>query len=106
VDALEAEIKSFTHGAVYQYRGKLDDPIDYPGMQAHAHTFFKMTCRIKSSLRQLDIPSGIFGAGGCTLCGQCPCPVAKCPHPGDMTIPLEACGINVSSCARFADWDI
>ncbi|MDR1654588.1 MAG: DUF2284 domain-containing protein [Treponema sp.] len=92
------KINMYTKALVFTSKCDLEDSFDFEGMQKgrEAHNF--LTAEIHE---RLGAGYPVYGAGGCSVCGQCSYP-EPCPFPAKAVSSIEAAGINVTTLSRSA----
>ena len=114
----EKIIHGFKHGMLLQTTGRLEDPLDYQGMEKAGKDHNSHLLRFQSALFDFfnDNASGsknapalpgnrqrsflLLGAGPCTICETCTYPAAPCRFPDKMIISMEAMGLVVSEACK------
>ena len=102
IDALIAEVKSYSKGLLYQSVFELEDSFDFEGMQEGGRTQNQRSRALQEELNKLGYTDFLhLSKGGCGVCPPC----AKvhgepCRFPEKALSSLEAYGINVSATVK------
>ena len=97
IEPMMAQLRTYTHGVLYQTIGQLEDSFDIEGMMEAGNVHAQVGQRIQQAMKQA-LGEGILhlSCGGCHLCPVC----AKrddepCRHP-ELALPsLESYGVDV-----------
>ncbi|MBQ7921704.1 MAG: DUF2284 domain-containing protein [Clostridia bacterium] len=105
INALMAELKTYSHALVYQYIGQLEDSYDFEGMIEARHAMSRLSHTFEKHL-SANVPVKYLhlSVGGCGACEVCAKQEDKpCVHPELALASLEAYGVNVSRLAAVSD---
>lgn len=100
IDDLMAQIRAHESGIVFQYIGQLEDSFDIENMEKSGRIFSNLATALKVDLKEHNCV--VLGAGHCHECETCTYPDAPCRFPDRCTVPVEACGVNVSELCALA----
>jgi predicted metal-binding protein len=96
----EKRIRQYRQGLILQTTGKLEDSMDYEGMEQAARDHAQHLEALEKKIRDLYPGCLIIGAGACKRCESCTYPDAPCRFPKTMTSSMEAFGMIVSDVCK------
>ncbi len=94
------KIMTFSHAAMFNYVGKIEDSYDFEGMQEVGAKFTEITREFDQKLRETKQKYLLFGSGSCSICEKCTYPDAPCRFPDKMIPSMESCGMFVAKMAE------
>lgn len=104
IDALMAELDSYSYALVYQTVSELEDSFDFEGMVDAKKRTYPLAQSLRDVFADCEIADVLhLGAGGCGVCKVCSKRTGEpCRFPEKAMASLEAYGINVSELAKSA----
>ncbi len=97
IRVLEAKIKSYNYGLMFNTVTKLMDSYDFEGMMQAKDNFTTICLKIQEVVLNVAKDGYALGAGGCNLCEPCSYPDKPCRFPEKTIASIEACGVDVHS---------